>query len=554
MSRIGQIASSVAVLALAGGALLIPSVAGPAALPGDSGNVGASDVRVTPAQVVLSCPAPLTEAIQDESAEPSSDDPSSAQQSFTLTESRADALTEASAIDARGQEANAAAPRASLRGSDPIAVVAQVAAPAWPSATTIIGAVPDASPGAPGARPAGAIAQWTPSGDLRGLTAGTCVPPSPDQWIVAGSTEPGNASEVVINNPGLTAVTATVSVYGSILATEGENTDVIAIAPGATQVVPLGALVPAESRIVVHVETDGGYVTASVAQNSLDGLVPIGIDLAPAGDGPGNVQVLPGVAVDGSAIGDERGALLRLLATDGDANASVRLVTASGVQPLRGAQEVPLTRGQVTDVSLGDVPAGEYAIVVAADGPVVAGAKSVRRGGTISSTEGSLSVDVGTSGDFAWVQSRRGDQDDGRIVIPVPSQVSGTLTIVRSPADGEALLAAIARVPIVGDTAPESAPATTSARITAYDAAGTELTTRQLELDLLSPAAIDLASLGPAGSVAAITIDVPAAAGERFDVALVAGAPQVEGSIAVLQPVSSAVEPVTIPVVRGPLG
>ncbi|KFD44334.1 hypothetical protein IU11_03405 [Cellulosimicrobium sp. MM] len=48
--------------------------------------------------------------------------------------------------------------------------------------------------------------------------------------------------------------------------------------------------------------------------------------------------------------------------------------------PLRGAEEVALTPGVVTDVSLGGLPAGAYAVSVHADVPVVGGASVDRRG------------------------------------------------------------------------------------------------------------------------------------------------------------------------------
>ncbi|MGO1292676.1 MAG: DUF5719 family protein [Cellulosimicrobium funkei] len=91
---------------------------------------------------------------------------------------------------------------------------------------------------------------------------------------------------------------------------------------------------------------------------------------------------LAGVSSVGEAVDDPHAPQLRLLAPGEEAGtARVTVYGEHGAVPLRGAEEVALTPGVVTDVSLGGLPAGAYAVSVHADVPVVGGASVDRRGG-----------------------------------------------------------------------------------------------------------------------------------------------------------------------------
>lgn len=517
-----------------------------------------TDVEIPPADRILSCPGtPLPQAVGAANA---------TRESWTVTESSVGALTEVIPIGDRGAVSQAPS-RREVTGRAPLGIVA--AAPTSPTGEsfTVIGHMPDAEPGQPGAEPAAAVASWNEAGDLRGLTASQCRTPAADHWIVAGDTSPGSTTTLVVDNPGLTTVVATVTLWGTGGTIGAEGGEMLAIAPGSTETLSLGAAAPGERRLVAHVTTDGGYVAAAITQSNLDGIVPLGVDRAPAGSGPGLSQVVPAVVVDGRDIGDDRAAVLRLLATETDTTAQVRLLRADGIVPLRGAQEVALVAGEVMDVSLGGVPAGTYAVVVTAESLIVAAAKSVRQGDTASSAEGSLSIDVGTNGDFAWVQSAGSATTALDEVLPLPQGVSGQISVIRTPSshselrvDMDTLAIVDAGAPVASDEELESdsgsgTAAAIALHLTAYNSAGDEVGTSTAPLARSRPTVVDLAAAFPGQQIAAVRVTAPdVPAGDQLALGLIAQVPDLAGSIAVMQPEAREESAVTVGVVRGPMG
>src|SRR5690606_38877769 len=119
------------------------------------------------------------------------------------------------------------------------------------------------------------------------------------------------------------------------------------------------AAAPEQRRLVVHVSATGGLVSAYLQHSTLDGLVPLGVDHVVPGAAPAHDLALAGVASVGEAVDDPHAPQLRLLAP-GDAAGTARVTVygTDGPVPLRGVEDVALTPGVVTDVSLGGLPAG----------------------------------------------------------------------------------------------------------------------------------------------------------------------------------------------------
>ncbi len=122
-------------------------------------------------------------------------------------------------------------------------------------------------------------------------------------------------------------------------------------------------------------------MSAYLQHSTLDGLVPLGVDHVVPGAEPTTDLALVGVESVGEAVDDPHAPQLRLLAPGDEAGtARVTVYGEDGAVPLRGAEEVEITPGVVTDLSLGGLPAGAYAVSVHADVPVVGGASVDRRG------------------------------------------------------------------------------------------------------------------------------------------------------------------------------
>ena len=227
----------------------------------------------------------------------------------------------------------------------------------------------------------GATASVTTAGDLRGLAAASCQVPAADQWLVGGSTEIGNTTQLVVTNPGATAAQVSVELYGPSGAVDLAGAAGFLVAPGAEKVLLLAGVAAEQSRIAVHVSAAGGLITAHVQDNRLDGFTPAGTDLVSAGTLPATRQVVGGLVVPESTIDAPDVAQLRLLVPgDSGATATISLLGADGPVALPGAESVHLAAGEVTDVSLGGLPAGAYTAVVDAPVPVVAAAMITRTG------------------------------------------------------------------------------------------------------------------------------------------------------------------------------
>lgn len=329
-------------------------------------------VDVAPPRSTLVCAGPLV-LPDDTGAGDSAFDPTPV-----------DPVTRVDALTVAGEDGGAASGVVTELGSDdteaelvPGGPAAAAAVPD-PSAPLVVRAEPvDGEP----ARVAAAASSLVTAGDLRGLSAATCQRPGVDLWLVGGSTALESSAALVLANPGTTASDVDVEVWGPSGRVELAGGARQVVAPGSERVLVLPAVAAEQRRVVVHVVASGGSVTAHLQDSRLDGFTPAGTDLVVPGQPPAARQVVPGVSVLASAVGDESQAVLRLLAP-GTEPASVRLTMlgADGVTTLPGTDALELAPGEVTDVPLGGLPAGSWTAVVDADVPVVAAATTTRPG------------------------------------------------------------------------------------------------------------------------------------------------------------------------------
>lgn len=218
----------------------------------------------------------------------------------------------------------------------------------------------------------------TASGDLRGLAAASCRPPTAESWLVGGGTELGSSARLVLQNPGRTPATVRISLWGPAGPVEPAGAPEYLVPAGTERAVLLEGVAAQQRRIVVQTAASGGQVVAYLQDSRLNGLVPGGVDYVVGGQPPATRQVVPGLSVRGAGV-DGTGPVLRLLAPGSqDVTARITLVGRGGTVDLPGAHEVALAAGAVLDVPLSGLPDGDYTVVVEADAPVVAGAMTVR--------------------------------------------------------------------------------------------------------------------------------------------------------------------------------
>ena len=359
-------------------------------------------------------------------------------------------------------------------------------------------------------RVAASVGSVTTAGDLRGLAAASCSRPGISQWLVGGSTQIGSSTQLVLQNPGLTPAVVQVDVWGqggaAVLSGGGQQL----VGPGEEVVTLVEAAAPEQRRLVVHVAASGGLVSAYLQHSVLDGLVPLGVDYVVPGAEPAQDLALAGVASVGEAVDDPHAPQLRLLAPGGEAGtARVTVHGEDGTVPLRGVEDVALTPGVVTDVSLGGLPAGSYAVSVHADVPVVAGASVDRRGGADPDL-----LHEERQYDRAWVAARAlAPAAAGDAPVDEDGARAGQVALV--PGTSSSLT--LAAVPTGAEEGGDDAAGRLELRVRAYDEDGAEAGATTVTLAGGTAQTLDPSTLRAEGSeavVAAVTVDVVGTRGD----------------------------------------
>jgi hypothetical protein len=288
--------------------------------------------------------------------------------------------------------------------------------------------IPAAPTGSAPARLSGAQFEELATTEFSGLSSAGCTAPSEGTWLAGGSTSVGRTTLLLLANP--TAVTATVSVqvFGEVGQVTAPGMDGIQVSPGAQRVLSIAGFAPNVVSPVVHVTSTGGEVAAVLEQTTVRGLVPGGADFVGGQAAPATTNVIPGVAIVGSAavqaqIGqsgyDDLQTTLRLFAPGAKVvTASVTIIAEDGTATGKPTT-TKIPGGRVTDVSLDSLSDGNYTIVVTSTSPLVASV----RASTAGATSGTLQATPST--DFAWMTSAPLLTSSALVSVPFASGASG---------------------------------------------------------------------------------------------------------------------------------
>lgn len=242
--------------------------------------------------------------------------------------------------------------------------------------------------------------------DLRGYAAAPCREAGMRSWLVGGDGSTGSSDVIMLSNPADVPSTVELNVYGS------QRRTTTKIVPPKTQTtLTLASVAGAEPRPVVEVVATGAPVRAALQSARVRTLDAVGIDVQ---DGVGGAQRslrLLGAQSQPISDGDDStGILLRLLAPQENATATVRVRGADG-RVDSDEYVVELTAATPTEISLTGMGAGAHDIEIDATAPIVAGARQAVR------AEGRE--------DFAWMLPA--PQLTGSVPFGVPSGPSATL-------------------------------------------------------------------------------------------------------------------------------
>ena len=218
---------------------------------------------------------------------------------------------------------------------------------------------------------AGANIHIAQAGDTRGMASNPCVSLSSDAWLVGSTTDVGTANQLVVTNPGQTAVTVNLEAFGSVGPLDLGSHASLAVDAASTQRFDLDGVIPGDSRIALHATTSSGAVGISLQQNSLDGATPAGVGFI-TGAAANDELTIPGVTISSeeSAVAPT----LRLVNPGSEtATASITLTGQDGREDLPGGSDVVVAPGSVLDLSLDGVDPGEYAVRITGEEPLAAG-------------------------------------------------------------------------------------------------------------------------------------------------------------------------------------
>lgn len=223
---------------------------------------------------------------------------------------------------------------------------------------------------------AGFVEQSVSGGDYRGLAAGPCLRPTHEAYLVGGDTKLGSSAVLELLNPADNAVTVQVQIWGAKGPLAAPGVEKVVVKARSAVQLPLEAEVWEEERLVVRVSARGAGVAAYLRVHSLVGLVPAGVAVVTPG-----VGAVPNQTIAGVSLSDSGGAIRLFNPSSQDhVNVAINLVADKGEKALANAQGLDIGPGQVVDVPVTGVPAGNYAVAVNASGPIVSGAVVYRDG------------------------------------------------------------------------------------------------------------------------------------------------------------------------------
>lgn len=297
---------------------------------------------------------------------------------------------------------------------------------------------------------AGTQSQVAKSDVISGLASSVCGEGSTDQWLVGGSTEVGRTTLLFLNNPLDVEAVVGLDIYGENGKVDAPGTANIIVKPRSQRILSLAAFAPNLVQPVVHVTTSGGQVFATMQQTVTRVVTPSGIDFVSPGAPAATMQVIPGVALSGQSGQDGEGGqvtsdlapTIRVLIPGAKgAQVTATIINTNGESTVVKTQ---LSSQHVVQLPFSGVPDGIYTVVVTANVPLLAGARTVQGAGVPiapvsnanpapSSAPTAAAAPPQVGGDFTWNAStvRIGDST----LVPIPIGANPVLTLFNSGAE-----------------------------------------------------------------------------------------------------------------------
>lgn len=241
------------------------------------------------------------------------------------------------------------------------------------------------------------------SSTTRGYASYACQPPSASQWLVGGSSEAGRIAVLDIANVEATPATVDIELWTDQGKSAARSLNGIEVPARSRLQLSLALVDPGRSMYALHVIATAGQVSSAIFDRGQEALSSLGVDVVPSVTGLLASSIV-GVIPEGSS-----NATLGLLSPGMATSVHVSLITSDGTYALADADHLTLDGDKLTLVKIpDDALAGDVAVLVQADTPVIAGVTeqvTIRGGSDLASAPmispiyriASLTVDASVS-------------------------------------------------------------------------------------------------------------------------------------------------------------
>lgn len=218
---------------------------------------------------------------------------------------------------------------------------------------------------------ASSVMSWATEGDLKGVSAASCVAPALKQSLMVSGTKTGMTQQLVVANPSAKATSVNIKVWGSdksgALALSTGST--LTVGAGKESVLNLAAAASGQDALYVTVSSVDTPVAAVVRTIAMDGLVAKGSDYAVP-----NTVAAKTLAIDGLTEGD---AVNLYVYPSRQADVTVSWTDDQG---LKKTNQQTLESNRVSVIDLGSVPKSATGLTISASEPVSVAAKITNDG------------------------------------------------------------------------------------------------------------------------------------------------------------------------------
>ena len=194
---------------------------------------------------------------------------------------------------------------------------------------------------------ASSVMSWATEGDLKGVSAASCVAPALKQSLMVSGTKTGMTQQLVVANPSAKATSVNIKVWGSdksgALALSTGST--LTVGAGKESVLNLAAAASGQDALYVTVSSVDTPRCGRGAHHSMDGLVAKGSDYAVP-----NTVAAKTLAIDGLTEGD---AVNLYVYPSRQADVTVSWTDDQG---LKKTNQQTLESNRVSVIDLGSVP------------------------------------------------------------------------------------------------------------------------------------------------------------------------------------------------------